>query len=100
MTAIWKHTVPMPDNRGRSWINLPAGARLLSVGIQDDGGMVVWSLVSHDRAEDEMESGPRRLIVVNTGGDIEMPDGARFLGTVDDEGIVWHVFDGDAETTA
>jgi hypothetical protein len=70
--------------------------------IQGDD-LVVWALVDPGAVSEEgmQSSGPRRVIVANTGADVSIPEGARFLGTVTHEkGIVWHVFDGDAETTA
>lgn len=97
MSQVWKFPVGVPTQTGRAWIDLPDGAELLSVGIQD-GEMVVWALIQ----DFEAEVGTHRLIVVNTGMEVpNFPEGARFLGTVTtSNGIVWHVWDGDAETTA
>jgi hypothetical protein len=103
MSVVWKYAVPMPDERGRSFVDMHFTATPISIGLQE-GEMVVWALVDLDAAvgEDQAETGPVRLIVANTGQDIpEFPDGAAFLGTVTSAaGIVWHVWNGDAETTA
>jgi hypothetical protein len=103
MTArVWKFTVEMPDDRWRSFVTLPYGAVPISVGLQG-ATMVLWALVTDEEVpSDSAAEGPHRLIVANTGGEIpHFPDGARFLGTITSaNGIVWHVWDGDAETTA
>lgn len=88
--SVYKYVVPIPTN-ARSFVVMPATARLLSVGLQDDE-MVVWALVDPDE-----ETGLRRLIVANTGALIpNFPPSDRFVGTVTSTaGVVWHVFDGD-----
>lgn len=99
---VWKFTLPMPNATGRSYVDMPAWVKPLSVGLQD-GVMVVWALVApFAEIEEGMQpEGPRRFIIANTGMEIPgFPDGAVFLGTVTSNGIVWHVWDGDAETTA
>lgn len=93
---VLKYEVPEPTATGRSFIDLPADTDLLSVGLQSDK-LVVWA-----RVDPEAPEGMHRLIVANTGMEIPgFPEGARFLGTVmTSNGVVWHVWDGDAETTA
>lgn len=100
---VWKFALTEPTATGRVFVDLPASARPLSVGLQGDE-MVVWALCDPEQeAELHMQvTGPRRFIVANTGDEIPgFPEGARFLGTLTtDNGIVWHVWDGDARTTA
>lgn len=100
---VWKFTLTEPGGTGRVFVDMPATACPISVGLQD-GEMVVWALCDPDQgAEFGMQAtGPRRFIVANTGQPIPgFPDGARFLGTLTtDNGIVWHVWDGDARWTA
>ncbi len=100
---VWKFTLPAPNATGRSFVDMPADSEPLSVALQGDR-MVLWALVDPDftPAEGYDPRGPRRFIVANTGGDIPgFPRGAKFLGTLtSDNGIVWHVWDGDAEMTA
>lgn len=99
----WKFTLPEPNDTGRVFVDMPATARPFSVGLQGDE-MVVWALCDPEQeVEFDMQpTGPRRFIVANTGMEIPgFPDGASFLGTLTtDNGIVWHVWDGDARTTA
>lgn len=101
--VVWKYEIPEPTPTGRSFVDLPADAEPLSIGLQGDV-FVLWALVTPGREpEDGMAAtGPRRLIVANTGREIPgFPDGARFLGSVTTAtGVVWHVWDGDAETTS
>lgn len=104
MSVVWKYEIPQPGGMGRAFVDLPWNAEPLSVGLQGDT-MVLWALVDIDAAapEDDMQAeGPRRLIVANTGATVPgFPDGARFLGSLTtDNGIVWHIWDGDAEATA
>lgn len=100
---VWKFVLTRPGPTGRVFVDMPASARPFSVGLQDDQ-IVAWALCD---PEQEVEfgmqaTGPRRFIVANTGVEIPgLPDGARFLGTLTHpSGIVWHVWDGDASTTA
>ncbi len=89
---VWKFEVGLPGPTCRAWIDVPEGTTLCSVGLQD-GDMVVWGIVP----DEDARPGVRRLIVANTGAVIpSFPYGAQFLGTVtSDNGIVWHVWDGD-----
>lgn len=102
--VVWKFVIPQPGSTGRAFIDAPADAHLLSVAIQG-AEIVVWALVdpNYEPPEGEQAEGMFRLIVANTGMVVPgFPDGARFLGTVTHpgSGVVWHVWDGDAETTA
>lgn len=101
MTA-WKFKLPQPTSTGRSYVDMPVAMTPLSVGMQDDE-IVVWALVDPDYETPGMPTeAARRFIVANTGAEIPgFPEAARFLGTVTSStGIVWHVWDGDAETTS
>lgn len=87
--VVWKFRIAQPDGDGRVYVTLPTGAQPLSVALQGSQ-MVLWALVDPD--EEVMTRHP--LIVCNTGQPIPgLPDHARFLGTVNPNGIVWHVFD-------
>jgi hypothetical protein len=102
--VVYKYAIPEPTGTGRAFIDLSASAELLSVAFQGDT-LVVWALIdpAFEPEPGYAVEGPRRLIVANTGQPIPgFPDGARFLGTAThpESGIVWHVWDGDAETTA
>lgn len=101
--SVWKFPLTEPGSTGRVFVDMPGNAELLSVALQGDQ-LVVWALVDPDHAPEPgyEPTGPRRLIVANTGQHVPgFPEGAKFLGTVTtDNGIVWHVWDGDYETTA
>jgi hypothetical protein len=91
---VWKFAVPSPTTTGRAFIDVPVGTVLISAGMQGDD-MYVWGLVQQDSPLEL-----RRLIVANTGMDVPgFPLGAQFLGRVTNIGIVWHVWDGDADDT-
>lgn len=94
--VAWKFPIPMPTETGRSFIDVSVHSEFLSVGIQNDA-MFVWALVDPISA-DEIPPEMRRLIVANTGMDVPgFPVDARFLGTLTtSNGIVWHIWDGDA----
>ena len=87
--TIFKYAVPFSDN---STIQMARGAEILSAGTQDPGwgiGVYVWAKV--DSREGVMV--PRRFYIHGTGHSILNPR-AKFIGTVFDRELVWHVFDG------
>lgn len=95
---VWKFDIGVPDTHCRSWVFLPDGAQPISVGLQEDA-MVLWALVPDDAWDnDTLDEHRHRLIVANTGAVIaSFPEAAKFLGTLTtDNGIVWHIWDGDA----
>jgi hypothetical protein len=95
--VVWKFPIPLPEKTGRAFIDVPVSSEFLSVGLQGEDEPFVWALVD-PVAADEIPPEMRRLVVANTGGNVpEFPVSARFLGTVTtSNGIVWHVWDGDA----
>lgn len=85
-----KFALPSPDVCGRSRVLTPGYVEPLSVGLQDDR-LVVWALEHGDPPAGNVVE--RTFIVENTGRQVEIPDQARFLGTVSaSTGIVWHVW--------
>lgn len=91
--TVWKFTLPRPGANGVSLVDMPAAARPLSAGIQDDD-LVVWALVDPTWVAG-LPPQPHRFFVINTGDHAAIPARARFLNTVTHQpsGIVWHVFD-------
>lgn len=82
--TIWKFEVPITD---RARINMPAGARILSVALGTaPGTALLW-------AEVAPAAGPtdRGFRVVGTGH--PLPEGVTFIGTVQDGPFVWHVYE-------
>jgi hypothetical protein len=87
MKRVFKYSLNM---YGVTEIQMPAGAEVLSFGVQPPVVPVVWALVDPDAPLED-----RRFCVVFTGDG--PPDGAIFVGTYTTrlpEGtpIVWHLF--------
>jgi len=81
--TIHKHTVPVDDV-----LDLPAGAEILTVQVQDDVPRL-WVLVNPDYTETE----PRRICTYGTGHPIE--GDVEYIGTFQlrDGSLVFHVFE-------
>jgi hypothetical protein len=85
---VLKYELRQPDENGHVVVAMPWSAEPLTAGMQADV-MVVWAT-----SFDTFTSKHRRFLVVNTGRNVNIPDDARWLGTVTSStGIVWHVFD-------
>lgn len=92
MRSIFKYQIDVPPRDSKVYITevkMYSGARILSVGTQN-GWPYLWAEVFF--------GGPKatRLIrVVGTGFDLDAIDGplGTFLGTVQYEGLVFHIFD-------
>jgi len=81
--VIWKYSL---EGIGRQRVDMPVGAKVLSVQMQDNA-LTVWALVN-DRAKVL----PRTFLVTGTGHEGEF-DNMRHVGTVQLRGFVWHVFE-------
>lgn len=65
---------------------MPTGAKLLTAQMQ--GGMIcVWAMV-----REGAELVKRRFSIVGTGHQSDLSE-KNYVGTVQDDGFVWHVFD-------
>ncbi len=92
---MWKYVLPRPVE-GISFVEMPAVIEPLSVGIQGDD-LVVWAIVDANFQPPArvVSPGLRPFFVVNTGAEVPIVPGSRFLGSVTSStGIVWHVWDG------
>lgn len=69
----------------RQEIALPIYAHLLSIQLQRDT-VCLWAAVHPSN-----ETQPLRIILVGTGHEIPV-DAERYLGTVQQDGCVWHFF--------
>jgi hypothetical protein len=90
MDAIWKYPLEITD---RQTVQVPKGARPLSVGLDGDGQLCVWI-----RVKPNHERGPQEDVAFNIfgTGDPIIGHPGRFLGTVTaPNGLVWHIFEGD-----
>lgn len=79
MKTIFKYEIPMSGE-----ILVPDGAKFLSVQIQNNA-LVGWALVETDAASDFIT-----LDIYGTGHQIKTE--GRHVGTVQDNGLVFHVF--------
>jgi len=70
-------------------VAIPSGARLLSVGIQEDQ-MMLWALVDPPN-----KPVAREFMIIGTGVPSEALEARapQFIGTVQHNGYVWHVFE-------
>lgn len=85
MKEIWKYTLP---RSGLSDLRMPADAKVLSVGMQNDV-ITIWVLV--DPFNERID---RHIVVKGTGHPIdETVENSNFIGTIFDGPFVWHVFD-------
>lgn len=88
MKTIWKAAIQpnsTPDKAMRIEVPARAGARAVSVGLQN-GVVCVWFEV-----DATADPAPLVLYCVGTGfGDA--PEGKRFLGTVVNGAFVWHFY--------
>ena len=87
--VIWKF--PIPFMAEPSTHQVPAGAKFLTAQIQlsayvGGGGIMLWGLVD---PEAPLEA--RTIQIVGTGH--EVPANARYIATVQDGALVWHVFE-------
>lgn len=85
--AVWKFALPVADE---SWIEMPVGARILHVGVQDDQPWI-WALCAPEAAQGR--TGKRLIYVRGTGHELgDAP--SEHLGTfmLYDGRFVGHVF--------
>jgi len=90
---IWKFTrdIQDPFDNQRMHVEMPKGARALSVGAQDFK-LCIWAIVDPDFAEVETHT----FVVVMTGVPVKLHANMSFLGTVQFHTapmFVLHVFD-------
>lgn len=83
--TIWKYTIEIADVQV---LMLPAGARILTVQIQH-GTVCAWAVV-----DPEALLVARKLFIVGTGHPTDLNESDIYLGTVQQGGFVWHVFEG------
>ena len=89
MRTIWKFALKTLDQQ---YIPMPVLSYPLSVQIQH-GELVMWAVVEPDDIGAQM-----KVLIVGTGH--PMPAGAfasNYIGTVQDGGLVWHVFNGGVQ---
>ncbi len=85
MRTIWKYQLDMAY---KTVVEMPMGATVLQ--FQNQGGaMTFWALVDTEAATEE-----RAFYVAATGKPFpEMDEGMIYMGTVQERGYVWHIFE-------
>ena len=84
--VVWKYPIGAPVEYA---IQMPTGAELLDVQLQD-GAPVLWARVAPAKP-----LAMRRIVVCGSGDNRCPPPDATYIATVqEDDGFVWHYFDG------
>jgi hypothetical protein len=84
MKTIYKYPFRIQDEQ---MLAMPEGAQILSVQMQ---GTIptIWALVAS-----EAPLKPRKIEVYGTGHEIVDLNSLQYLGTVQERGFVWHIFE-------
>ncbi len=84
MITIWKYALEVQDTQ---WIELPRGAKALSVAVQDEVPCL-WCQVDTEAVQDSV------LVITHGTGHPMKKDNMRFIGTyqLDGGSFVGHVF--------
>ncbi len=85
MKSIWKFPVP---NKDRFTLSMPECPRSLSFQVQD-GAPVLWAMIDRDDPYREFKF---RLIETGTGIEISPNIYLHYIGTIQHEGYVQHLF--------
>jgi len=83
MRTVWKYTLSL----GQTTLSAPAGATVVSVGLDPRGELCAWLNIPTDSAE---ATARLAVLVVGTGHPVHRS--ARFLATVKQGPFMWHVF--------
>jgi len=86
MTCIWKFLIPF-DNPGLFELDMPKGAKLLTVQVQNSQPML-W-------AEVKTIAPPvkRKLVIVGTGTQYHPKSSYKYVATWQEPPYVWHLLD-------
>lgn len=88
MMVIYKYPILVIDSQ---CIELPKGAVILSVGVQNEIQVCLWAVVDPTQGVEY-----REIVIIGTGNPMtELPANLRraFIGTVLQGPFVWHVFE-------
>jgi hypothetical protein len=81
---VWKYELLITDFQT---VEMPMGTRILTVQMQY-GQPCLWAEVNDRSNETEL----RHIGIVGTGH-ADVPTGAVYIGTVQDDSLVWHVYE-------
>jgi len=87
MTSIWKYRLPCEPGDGIKPVKVPGGAELLCMQLQDDIP-TLWFRVTPDAPLMD-----RLFQVVATGQSMGDDKLRSYVGTWQEDGLVWHVFE-------
>lgn len=84
--AIWKFTLALTDSQT---LTMPHNAKVLTVQMQH-GNITLWAKVCPAEP-----SAVRQFAIVGTGhiSNIAIINEKQYVGTVQDDSLVWHIFD-------
>lgn len=82
--TIWKYELPLGP-KSEFVIEMPKGAKVLCVQAQD-GEIFLWVKLDPDHCTEL-----RKFTIYGTGNDV--PSGGVYIGTVQIDPFVWHVFE-------
>jgi hypothetical protein len=85
MRKIFKYPLAIDDYQE---VLMPLKAEFLCVQIKD-GGLMLWALVDAETKG----AGYRKILIHGTGNPIDDADEMKYIGTVQQNTLVWHVFE-------
>jgi hypothetical protein len=88
LKTIWKFPLTIAE---RQTISIPVTSHFLNIGIDGEGTRCLWFAVDPTSDPIDME-----IIKVGTGWDL--PHVGDFIGTIIQDGFVWHYFCGPANS--
>ena len=88
MKVIYKYPLILKD---RQQIKLPTSAKFLSLQVQN-GMPVIWCMIDTDDLEVFLSVWNVSIYIFGTGNEVTCSDNCKFLGTVQLDSLVWHVF--------
>lgn len=86
MQTIWKYPLKLVD---RQTIEMPQGARILTAQYQEKV-LCVWAEVDTIKHREK-----REILIQGTGPPLNSVFANRYIGTVQDDLFVWHVYEYD-----
>jgi len=88
MASIWKF--PVSEESTVNYIEMPAGAKILTAQRQGNGPVCIWSI-----CDGNIPRVRRMIEVFGTGWNFENNSKRKHISTIQDDGgaLIWHIFD-------
>jgi len=80
---IFKYVLSLSESQ---FVSMPIDSQILSVGVQNRE-IVIWAKV-----DPSMLTAAKHFLIYGTGWDLDNLDAYKYLGTVQIDRFVWHVF--------